>query len=247
MQGFVDLVQVAQRCDHRFDASRGANIKTFMKRVVANLLIDLKREELAAKRGGGRPDRSLDATMLPFFVALGITSVDSAAPLRQAWLAAKDNYYTRDSTFAAIRIPAVREDRGAEQTLVGKSTASFAELSEAERAALSAVRSYARREATMTHTLNAVRAYDELLGSRVDAKNTERRHALYRETLKARPWDHCKCPICSEIGVEAVIFRGNNRNRRRGFHNLWVLRRRIERALESPSELPVKQGRMALA
>ena len=36
--------------------------------------------------------------------------------------------------------------------------------------------------------------------------------------------------LCAKtIGVEVVIFRGNNRNRRRGFHNLWILRRRIER------------------
>lgn len=41
----------------------------------------------------------------------------------------------------------------------------------------------------------------------------------YRELLENRPWNECGCPICSEIGIEVAIFRGNNRNRRRGFHN----------------------------
>jgi hypothetical protein len=186
------------------------------------------------------------ASMLPLFVSLGIESADSAAPLRQAWLSAKDNYYMAEGTHAAIRIPTAKEDRGVSQTLVGRSEATFADLRDAERAALTAVREYARRESSIKDTLDAVKAYDSLLGARLDETDAKRRYALYRQTLKARPWDHCKCPICTEIGVETVIFRGNNRNRRRGFHNLWVLRRRIEQALESPSEPPVEQGRMAI-
>jgi hypothetical protein len=41
----------------------------------------------------------------------------------------------------------------------------------------------------------------------------------YEETLRERPWDRCSCPICTEFGIEVAIFRGNDRNRRRGFHN----------------------------
>ncbi|WP_089650003.1 DUF6884 domain-containing protein [Halobacterium hubeiense] len=41
----------------------------------------------------------------------------------------------------------------------------------------------------------------------------------YQETLRNRPWEKCDCPICSEHGIEVCIFRGNDRNRRRGFHN----------------------------
>ncbi|MCO8266298.1 queuine tRNA-ribosyltransferase tRNA-guanine transglycosylase [Haloferax sp. AB510] len=41
----------------------------------------------------------------------------------------------------------------------------------------------------------------------------------YRRTLTNRPWESCECPICSEHGIEVCIFRGNDRNRRRGFHN----------------------------
>ncbi|WP_435344857.1 DUF6884 domain-containing protein [Haloarchaeobius sp. HRN-SO-5] len=41
----------------------------------------------------------------------------------------------------------------------------------------------------------------------------------YQQTLQNRPWEQCECPICIENGVEVCIFRGNDRNRRRGFHN----------------------------
>jgi hypothetical protein len=45
----------------------------------------------------------------------------------------------------------------------------------------------------------------------------------YRQTLAEEPWKNCPCLICQNIGIEVVIFRGNNRNRRRGFHNIWQL------------------------
>ena len=35
----------------------------------------------------------------------------------------------------------------------------------------------------------------------------------------------CPCEVCKAAGVEVVIFRGNNRNRRRGFHNTYVFYR----------------------
>jgi hypothetical protein len=41
----------------------------------------------------------------------------------------------------------------------------------------------------------------------------------YERTLSTRPWEQCDCPICAEHGIEVAIFRGNDRNRRRGFHN----------------------------
>lgn len=41
----------------------------------------------------------------------------------------------------------------------------------------------------------------------------------YERLLREKPWKDCDCPMCSEHGIEVAIFRGNNRNRRRGFHN----------------------------
>ncbi|WP_318571206.1 queuine tRNA-ribosyltransferase tRNA-guanine transglycosylase [Salinigranum marinum] len=53
----------------------------------------------------------------------------------------------------------------------------------------------------------------------------------YRELLNARPWERCDCPICEEFGIEVAIFRGNNRNRRRGFHNTRRFYDQFEREL----------------
>jgi hypothetical protein len=41
----------------------------------------------------------------------------------------------------------------------------------------------------------------------------------YEELLRTRPWEKCSCTICDRHGIDVAIFRGNNRNRRRGFHN----------------------------
>lgn len=45
---------------------------------------------------------------------------------------------------------------------------------------------------------------------------------LYQEVLSDKPWKKCTCAVCKDVGVEVIIFRGNNRNRRRGFHNTYV-------------------------
>jgi hypothetical protein len=92
-------------------------------------------------------------------------------------------------------------------------------------------------------------AYDHLLADRLDGQTTERRSALYRETLKDKPWKRCLCAMCRELGVEVIIFRGNNRNRRRGFHNLWVVRQRLNRLSGSlvPPQASRRKARRVLA
>ncbi len=166
-------------------------------------------------------------SLLPLFLRLNIASIDSAAPLRQAWLSAVDNYYLDDRTYAAIRIPVAREERAKAETLVGRSSATLAELRVAEQRALEAIRAYDRGGLRLQPALDAVLAYDQLLGERRDNFASRKRADLYQVTLRDRPWKRCRCEICQELGVEVIIFRGNNRNRRRGFHNLWVVKRRL--------------------
>jgi hypothetical protein len=62
----------------------------------------------------------------------------------------------------------------------------------------------------------------------------------YRDLLSAKPWERCECPICVENGIEVAIFRGNNRNRRRGFHNTRRFYDEFERDL--PKLLVVTSG-----
>ena len=66
----------------------------------------------------------------------------------------------------------------------------------------------------------------------------------YRETLATEPWKRCECPICEEHGVEVCIFRGNDRNRRRGFHNTDRFYDQFDEAL--PKTLVVTKGGASL-
>ena len=177
-------------------------------------------------------------SLLSLLLDLGVASVDSAAPLRQAWLSAKDNYYTPDRTYAAIRIPMVDEERArATTTLLRRSPlgpGALSTLREAESKALRVVRDYARGAARLNETLAILMDFDKMLGDRKDGQTITRRGELYRETLRDKPWKRCPCPVCQELGVEVIIFRGNNRNRRRGFHNLFVQERHLRALSASP-------------
>ena len=59
-------------------------------------------------------------------------------------------------------------------------------------------------------------AYDEMTGG------TGKLEESYKRTLIDKPWQSCPCKICKDTGIDIVIFRRNNRNRRRGFHNTRV-------------------------
>jgi hypothetical protein len=172
--------------------------------------------------------------LLASFIQIGIESVDSASPIRQAWLSATDNYYGERRTYAALRVPIADQERVVCDSLVARSDRRLGELRAAEREALNAVREYDARRLGLRSTLAALMAYDALLAKRRDAQSSKVRHDLYRQTLADRPWTRCRCPICAALGVEVILFRGNNRNRRRGFHNLFVTQQRL-RQLRGPA------------
>jgi hypothetical protein len=155
--------------------------------------------------GVNRPEQISD------FARLGVTSFDSASRLRRAWMDGRQNYFLGNSGYTAIRVPealALAKKRNIEEKTAIR----------LERAALDALRSYHREEIDLECALKAVLEYAALGG-----KVKERTQLSYRTTLTQRPWTYCKCAICQEHGVEVIIFRGNNRNRRRGFHNTWQL------------------------
>lgn len=177
---------------------------------------------------------------IPAFRHLGVTSFDSASPLRRAWLDSKANYHTLSGkTYAAIRVPPSGEGGIRVRRIVEAGIADLSTLQRLEAAALQALRDFDRGHLSVEDTLAVVLDYDRFLGlPREGGVDTEdqarrlRRHAvLYRELLEERPWKHCDCPICQDLGIETVIFRGNNRNRRRGFHNTYVFYRRFRELL----------------
>jgi hypothetical protein len=150
------------------------------------------------------------------FAALGVTSFDSASRLRRAWMDGRRNYFLGDVAYSAIRVPEARSharDLGCEE----------GEVARLEQAALAALRAYDRAEATLQEAYAAAIAYAALSG-----KDTERVRKDYRQTLEDRPWQRCPCAICRAVRIEVIIFRGNNRNRRRGFHNTWQLYQQLQ-------------------
>ncbi len=182
---------------------------------------------------------------LPYFRHLGVTSFDSASPLRKAWFDAVENYHTLSGkTYAALRIPFVDKHSVRIKHLL-ENGYERETLKQLEQEALTAIREYDKGNILIDDALNKLLAYDELLelprDGKVDAFAKARRirqHTqMYRKLLEAKPWQQCECEICQKVGVESVIFRGNDRNRRRGFHNTYVFYKRFQEFLANEDKV----------
>ena len=167
--------------------------------------------------------------------AMGVTSVDSASPLRRAWLGGKDNYWSIDGAhYRAIRIPeAGKSFRAKRMVSEGRAKAEF--VQEVETRLMRLLRSFDQGNETVDHVLEALSEYDHLITPDRASELDE-----YRRTLEAKPWKDCQCDICRKDGIEVVIFRGNNRNRRRGFHNVFVFYRMLQEILNGTRQPPAR-------
>jgi hypothetical protein len=152
------------------------------------------------------------------FRALGVNSFDSATYFRKAWLRADQNYLACDGTwYAALRIPMSTDPRTFSK--LSASGMSRKEIRHLERRALTAIRKYDEGLISVDACLRNVLRYDDLLTRRSDSKLEER----YRQTLESKPWQRCTCPVCRSVGIHVLVFRGLNRNKRRGAHNTLQL------------------------
>lgn len=155
----------------------------------------------------------------------GVTSFDSATYFRKAWLRSGQNYLAADGKwYAAIRVPITSDPRTIKR--LQQSGLSLAELEKLEKNALRALHRYAERRQSLDSTLEAIQQYDTILNRSENHDNhDDDLLGAYRKTLINRPWEKCACPICSSLGIDVVIFRGYNRNKRRGAHNTLMLYR----------------------
>lgn len=168
------------------------------------------------------------------FAQLGATSFDSTTAMRQAFMDDRNNYHTPSGAYAAVRIPQVDGNPSLKRAILAGDVPQQEAL-RLERAALRAVRNYGAHDAGLEETVEAVSAYEELATS-----GKKDYTAMYRETLGDRPWEVCDCSICARLGIEVVVFRGTERNKRRGFHNLHVLNRKVRELGLAPKEELVK-------
>ncbi len=160
------------------------------------------------------------------FQQYGVASFDSTSPFRQAFKDDKNNYYAMDQAFLALRVPQV-DGNPRLRNMIRSGEVDQRLAMKLERACLESLRRFDAGGCETAEALGALRRYEELFDP------THDRSAEYRRTLDARPWKDCDCRICRGIGIDVIVFRGSDRNKRRGFHNLHVFSRRLERELES--------------
>jgi hypothetical protein len=164
---------------------------------------------------------------------LGVTSVDSASPMRRAWLGAKDNYRTLSGIdYRAVRVPGVGKSFRSKR-MVDEGRISYNDALQLEAKCLNALRMYDVGKVSINDVLALVNQYDQLIGEDRPGMIDD-----YRRTLEAMPWKSCPCQICKKDGIEVIIFRGNNRNRRRGFHNTFIFYQMMQEILNGTRQPP---------
>jgi hypothetical protein len=160
------------------------------------------------------------------FATAGVTSFDSTSAFRQSFKDDTDNFYALDGTYTALRVPQV-DGNPKLKARIRAGQVSQAVALRLERHCLESLRGYDRDAVKIDTALEALIDYDRLCdGARKD------RTAQYQKTLEDRPWRSCRCGLCEAAGIEIALFRGSERNKRRGFHNLHVFRQRLHRELE---------------
>lgn len=164
---------------------------------------------------------------IPAFESYGVASFDSTSPLRQAFKDDRDNYYTLERTYTAIRVPQVS---GNPQLLRNISSGKLSQdiARRMEQTALNTLQRFDLGKCELEEVLDAVDSYDKFCDPR---KNNRE---IYREVLTDSPWKNCPCDVCRHLGYHVILFRGAERNRRRGFHNVWTFYRRLKSALGLP-------------
>lgn len=86
-----------------------------------------------------------------------------------------------------------------------------------ESVALLAMKRFNAGEMKVVEVLDALEQYEECY----DPTGGSHREQ-YTMMLDARPWKSCECDVCTTLGHHVILFRGAERNRRRGLHNTWT-------------------------
>lgn len=159
------------------------------------------------------------------FIKFDVTSFDSTSAFRQAFMDERHNYHTTGDSYMAIRVPQV-DGNPTLKRLILAGMVSQSEAIKAERQCLRLLRSYDADEGVeVQEVMDALRSYQALLGDDKKLKKVED----YKKTLVDRPWRDCSCKLCTKHKIEMIIFRGSERNKRRGFHNMTVLEAKMRK------------------
>ena len=158
---------------------------------------------------------------LEAFERFGVYSFDSTSPLKRAFMDVRDYYHTLERTYTAVRIPQVDSNPQLKK-LILSGQVDFASARKLEVACFDGVMAYDAGKLRIESLLDRLREYEAVWHGKKDDS------ARYRETLEDKPWKKCPCAVCRKLGIHVVVFRVAERNRGRGFHNLYVLRQRLD-------------------
>ena len=174
--------------------------------------------------------------LLEAYCQTNVVSCDSSSSLMKAFKSKTDNYQTPAKNYTAVRIPPVRGEISPKVRKLLKSSQCpetlEPKLYALEQAALEAIRQYTSRQISLEEAMGPLITYEDQFG------DDQKYYPLFKQTLKDRPWENCPCKICQELGVEVIILRGNNRNRRRGFHNTFVFYQQFKDKLSALKKKP---------
>jgi hypothetical protein len=179
------------------------------------------------------------ADRLAEFFRYDISSFDTSSPMIKAFKDESKNYYLPDANgiiqyYKAIRIPQALENNTLKKKL-RSGRYSEEDLLAREERAFASIRGYSEGRVSIEETLETLESYSQVLAwddRKSDEENIRAMRSLceeYGRTLSTRPWDKCSCRVCRECGVEVIIFRASNRNKRRGIHNLEVFYDQLDR------------------
>ena len=168
--------------------------------------------------------------IFPAYKRYGITSFDNAYH-RRAWLSGKHNYELDETGYTAIRVP-LSSPRSKERI-------------PEEKRVFDALKLYCEGKATSKDVIEVLKSYEgKLVELGLEKENRfERLRGLeqdYLRTLNEKPWKKCGCSICKNFGVHVCVFRTNERNMRRGFHNLYQFHARFQKWLGGKANIESK-------
>lgn len=155
------------------------------------------------------------------FRKFGVVSFDSTSPFLQAFKDNKDNYYTRDGSYMAVRVPQVDGNPRVKRMILSGQL-DQRRAWQLEQQCLETLRRYDEEKVSLNEAMEALLNYEAFLNIGPS------RESHYRRTLGDRPWKQCPCNICQSSGIEVILLRGAERNKRRGFHNIFVFNQRFQ-------------------
>lgn len=150
----------------------------------------------------------------------GVNSLDSTSPFFQAFKDATNNFHFNDKTYSAVRVPQVHGNTKLRK-LISSGDIDQQEAEKLEQSCLRLLREFDRGNTNLGSVVQAINEYDFATG--ITGNRLER----ITQTLSEKPWKNCNCSLCRKLGIEIIIFRGSERNKSRGFHNLHNLRQRM--------------------